>query len=117
MNPKNVSDILDVLAVKFGTTASHLWEVLVRQVYLEAGQAVVWLVGFSLLMAYCGRALAKDTTKSYDPTTKQVILWIGVGLSALCILIELPWCFNAITYTLNPEYGALKLVGEALSGK
>ena len=41
MDAKNVNEIIDVLAIRFGSTGAHLWGVLQRQAYVEAALAVV----------------------------------------------------------------------------
>ncbi len=43
MNADNIGEILDALALRFGTTGVYLWEVLVRQQIIEAVMASVFL--------------------------------------------------------------------------
>ena len=120
MNAKTVEEILTVLAAKFGTTAAHLWDVLVRQAYVEGALAVFWVV-VSVVIIYNAtvrfpRALAALKGAEYDeepPHIAALVLW-----GALALIFTIVGGVNidvAVTSLGNPEYAALKLVLGAFS--
>jgi hypothetical protein len=104
--------LIEQLAAKLGTTADHLWAVLVRQAGIEVWVSVVTIV---ILGAFS--ALWISTFSKWDD-------WIDDGMGAVvmagtivsvvflfivgCEITELP------TLLLNPEYWALKEVLDVL---
>ena len=110
MNAQNISEILDALAARFGTTGVHLWEVLVRQQYVEA----IWGLGFIAmtivliwLWVHWIRKCMKD--KEYYMEEEEVFLYsvLGVVLFILAIvsIVEL---FTTTPGFFNPEFYALQ---------
>ncbi len=119
MNAQNVTQILDALAARFGTTAAHLWDVLIRQVYVEAVQGIIVYAILIPLMWRGWKAFAAAPFEEDDYTISSNKVALGVLLlfGFLFATAELVWFLNALAYVFNPEYGALRLVGEALGGK
>lgn len=119
MNAQNVTQILDALAARFGTTAAHLWGVLIRQVYvtaiLDTAIFVVLAVATYILVGMA-RAQHKKDPNGYDDWTTGVTI-----ISAVAGFLTLLGGFFAkssvVQAIVNPEYGALKLIGEAIGGK
>ena len=124
MDSKNLNEILDVLALRFGTTVAHLWDVLIRQVYVEAIQATLFVLMSVLVVSWCFRCVTRTAQSGtrYEGRPKDWDNWHPLNIVALVfgclwlivVLVEIPWMFNAFTYVFNPEYGALKLLGSAL---
>lgn len=116
---KQATELLDALSAKFGTTAAHLWDVLIRQVYVEAVQAAVF-VAVSALMVWLSVRYLRTMPKheyhknEHKPTFKHIVVGVWGGLWLIGVFLQVPWIFNSLTYIFNPEYGALKLLGEAL---
>jgi hypothetical protein len=128
VNAKNVNDILDALAARFGTTATHLWTILIRQVYIQGITAIVGeailLAGFLVLIGrwrvYQRRVIADEIKAGYGRPScdlgdypSWVLAFVVVGVANVVVLTL------AIGYgvqMLNPEYGALTMVLSALSG-
>ena len=113
-------DLLEKLATKLGTTAAHLWEVLVRQAPISAACDLLVLavliaacVGFAMWLRYSARCVAEadDTSGAEFGWGTSVILsgiafaiTLGVFLCAICSIdVTLSGFFN-------PEYWALKQV-------
>ncbi len=119
MNAQNVTQILDALAARFGTTAAHLWEVMIRQVYVEAVQGIIVYAILIPLMWKAWKVFAATPMqdKDGDPSAQKIILMILLLFGFIFAIAELVWFLNALAYVFNPEYGALKLVGEAIGGK
>lgn len=116
MNAKTVNEILDALASRFGTTAAHLWDILIRQVYIDAIEYAV----FNALLGCCAfacvrfamRRIGKERNREWDDATIGAFIVGGAFVAVL--LIFLPGTFDAIGYLFNPEYGALRKVLEAV---
>ncbi len=115
--PQQVSEVLDVLAEKFGTTAAHLWEVLVRQAYVEGGLGVLAALFFSILSAYAlkvllPRAIAANEKARWPDAFTQGLVYGAALLSGLVAFA----CVLKIGYFLNPEYFALQEILKAVGG-
>ena len=109
MNAQNIGEILDALAARFGTTGIHLWEVLVRQQYIEAiwglmFMAITGVFGF-IWMNWLKRrgdtAAADEGIELFGMIVGGIILFIFVIASVVELLTVVPGFFN-------PEFYALK---------
>ena len=111
---KQILNRIDTLAAKLGTTADHLWTILVRQAKVEAITDIVWilLVTAATVLLYMGyrKVLERD---SYDDDHWWLGLIFlsfadGVGIVfAIFALLQLP------TVLFNPQYWALtQIVGK-----
>lgn len=111
-----VLERIDALAKKLGVTIEHLWGVLVRQAYVEAGFAIVWLVlGVGLLVgsARCISAYYRTRERWTDEMIfKTVVLAILSFLFFVVACIEV----GDVGYLFNPEYFALEKVKAIFSG-
>lgn len=112
MNSKQVTDILDALALRFGATGEMLWAALVKQAYVDAIQSVIIILiaGSVLLFTYKKHKQIGDWADTNDGE------FMLVGLAALNII-----CFVCVFVSivslpsvLNPEYYALELIIKAL---
>lgn len=97
------------LAEKLGTTADHLWQVLVRQAPITAiTQLVIWgliTATFTLLLI----AGVRRCKKEGDDVAICTSISAGLGLG-ICLLWFAFDGHAAITALLNPEYWALKQI-------
>lgn len=127
MNAKTVTDLLDALASRFGTSAAHLWAVLVRQVYIDAIEfALFYLVlGAAIvqLFRYMTRATRTDTmmeqrryASGIEWNASAIIACVMGCLLSLMLFGYLPEFANAIAHLFNPEYGALEIILKAVKG-
>lgn len=114
MNAQNINQILDALAQRFGTTAAHLWAVLIRQVYVVGiADAVVEVV----LLAICVGAVLvwRALASNGDYEGFGMVAAPGVAaLAAVFFVIGIFASINDWASMLNPEYGALQLVLQAV---
>ncbi len=93
---------LDAVALKMGVAAEHLWEVLVRQAYLQwipVGLLLVFLLPITTFLIVFREEFDDDA--SIGPMIFLTI--IAVALSIALLLMA----STAISATLNPEYWAL----------
>ena len=109
---KTVSDVLAVLADKFGTTLEHLRAVIVHQVYVTAMQNVAFAIVLAAasygLLRYTRYAAAEVKEDRYSAhAVGFVFAWCGVGgalIGASALLI------GAVSRLMNPEFYALNYV-------
>lgn len=100
--------LIQGIATKLGTTADHLWAVLIRQAPISASCDAVGiaLLGAALILAW--RKILK--WKPEDEPAK----WIGVGLLSVITAILIALICDSIGEDIagfvNPEYWALKQI-------
>lgn len=115
-NTKNMNEqtqqLIEKLAAKLGTTAEHLWGVLVRQAPISSATEAIALAIYATVMVW-GYRLVREKTKEdgdwNDNCGSIVLPWIIWGVGTLILLIVL--CFslsNIVAGFANPEYWALK---------
>lgn len=119
MNPSTVNDILSILSDRFGTTADHLWQVLVGQALLE-GQIAGLIAAFCAVMVIisaiaiflCMLAASQYKYRDIDwPVPVGIIsgvLFIGC-FAVMCYQVP-----TAYAYYANPEFYAVDFVLKAL---
>jgi len=100
---------LDVLSEKLGTTATHLWAVLVKQAYIT-GIADSVAAGFMLFLVVVGYKLLKAgwvaaVKDHWDDFPVRVIA--GVLLVVVCAVLFGCSVYSAVLELGNPEYFAL----------
>lgn len=123
---KEVDIFFDMMAERFGTTVELLWEVLIRQMYVEATINSIYIVSiiiFGLLFVFALRYMVKDYINSEWSNLEDYIIYrlgftimfilTASGVFFIVGLIFLPGLIGGIVGRLvNPEYYALKLLME-----
>ena len=108
---QNTQQLIEKLAEKLGTTAEHLWEVLIRQAPITSGTELI--VDAILLGATCWlwKFLWSYPWKHEEyGCTKEVTLGAAAVFTAIIIIsiaLSLPSIFAGF---LNPEYWALQQI-------
>ena len=115
MNPELLTR-LDAIATKLGIAAAHLWDILVRQVYVEAVTDGVMFVVYAAVWAYAFRRARRNWNDSNIDTETAWLLGLGIG--GLIVFLAGLFAFSeTVTAILNPEAGALKILGRLLKGE
>jgi len=114
-------DLLAALAARLGTTADHLWPVLVRQAFLHG--VVLLVVGVLLgggLLLVCRlsarRSWELGEKREFSPQEGPLIAVAIVSGVVATVLLPLTLA-GGVLRVLNPEFYALRYVLEALAGK
>lgn len=115
--PETVAQVLDVLGEKFGATGAHLWEVMVRQQYINS---VTLCFGFAAaaaliaVLALTGRHFLRkfiddpaDEFCEFAAATSFIVAGIVALATAATFFIAIN---DIIMGFMNPEYGALEEV-------
>lgn len=114
---------LDALSTKLGVAAEHVWNVLIRQAYAEAGMSFANLL-FALIVLFviCGwvkKSWGKPGTEktAYGNTclSEEQLFYRIISACALVIvviwsIVALSWAIDGVGYLINPEYFALKSI-------
>jgi uncharacterized membrane protein len=107
---QNVNEIISVLAEKFGTTASHLWQVLLRQVLIEAKIDLGISIFFGITAICLGKFIYYLVKKpEEDWNEKNKIPWL-IAIEVVLVLILMVFAVSSLNSFLNPEYRALQKV-------
>lgn len=113
---KETTELLEKLAEKLGTTAEHLWSVLVKQ---APWSGTFHIIGCCVVILFLLKALKKAT--NYKPVADYqdeemifVFKSIGVGILFLITLLAIynacaEFPMNLAGFT-NPEFWALKQI-------
>jgi hypothetical protein len=108
--------LVEELAAKLGTTAEHLWGVLVRQAPIsgvcDALVIVAWIIGLAWALRLVRSKTEKPKTGYAEWGEEGALLaWLVWGITAAFVMIVAGACFADIVASLvNPEYWALKQV-------
>jgi hypothetical protein len=119
MNQETLNALKD-LAGKLGTTAEHLWSVLIRQAYVSFATDLFLYAAASVAIYALikgARELFKIEENPFTQENPALIFAIVLGVVAVAIsgmvLIQIP---HTITKIINPEYWALMQVLDAIKG-
>jgi hypothetical protein len=118
---QEVFDRLDAIAAKLNVAVAHLWEVLVRQAYLDAWWHVAWFVLLGIGWAFWVRAYRRlgnwddRENKEATPNRGVPVVICAIALSALTFINLVT--SNHILAIFNPEYRAIELLRDAMTGR
>ena len=113
--------LIEALAAKLGTTAEHLWAILLRQAFISFWTDLIFY-GVTLAIAYIAFRLSVKAWKKSDDDSWNEDEWrIGsilcVSVSSILIIISLLCVGDTITKIANPEYWALSQVLSSLKSQ
>jgi len=106
MNPDDLAKILDELGQRLGPAGQHVFELAIRQVYINAGVGLLLLVPVAIAWRWAIPIIRREQAKDFLDQSIAVAMGVVLGLIATGIV-----CVSAITSisdVLNPEYAALK---------
>ena len=119
---KQTLDLLQQLAAKLGTTAEHLWAVLVRQAFCSG---CADLLVYGLAGAFVWLTLRKtpkwiQTVKDAESDLEEAAYVVALAISWLLVVIFIIAAACSLGDTVaafvNPEYWALKQILAAIGG-
>lgn len=114
---EELNNLIISLSSKLGTSAEHLWSVLLKQTQIEAIESCFYLVFVNCIIYIAYSWIKKIALKiknkedcvidEYTLPTIWFIFWIWLFLGVIFNLILLT---NVVTFLINPEYLALKQI-------
>jgi uncharacterized protein involved in response to NO len=110
MNADDLAKILDELGKRLGPTGSHVFELAVRQVYINAGTAVVCL---AIVVALGWIATPRLYRWQQDGNDRDIVCAIlGIVYGFVAVIVGL-MALIAVPLVFNPEYAAIRdLIGQ-----
>lgn len=126
-----VGAVLDELGKRFGATGAHLWEVIVKQVYISAVTHYVIAALFVIASALCITVFIRawsewhkekrDDENAYtynDRVENAGNHLIPAGLVGLLLIVSSIFLgISGYSRMVNPEYFALRSVTEMVRGE
>jgi len=111
---KLTEELIIELAKKLGTTAVHLWEVLIRQAIILSVVDIIVIAGWVYCLVFMYRFIDKKTKKikgfnaQWDDE-QAIIAWLIFAIVIVIFVIIVGISIGAvISGIINPEYWALK---------
>lgn len=100
--------LLSELAVKFGTTAEHLWGVLIRQAGIEAWVHTIVAVALIILVVSAWIALKWNFKRLDEGEFEPMFFIILTIVSLLVVIFFIATVADDFTQIMNPEFWAMK---------
>ena len=106
--PTTIAQTIDVLAEKFGTVGTHLWEILVRGKFAESltytSFGVIGLIVSAIFIRYVFK-VAKDSNSTND--VQQIIAPILAGSTFFIVICSIALIVHHFVGIFAPEYALL----------
>jgi len=115
MNPDDLARILDELGRRLGPAGEHVFALAVRQVYIDAAIAMVFLSIPLVVLAATARRVyhwQQDGDSYSDREITTIFYVVGLGV---WIGLALLYAFIVVPRLLNPEYAAIQNLLRAIA--
>lgn len=102
---------INMLCDKFGTTAEHLWGVLMKQAYIAVTMHTIGIFLFILADLFGFFYLKKNTQKlltSFDSDNYYIVWGLYLFFNVLILAILIIEGHKIFSPLFNPEYWAIK---------
>jgi hypothetical protein len=118
---KDTLELLQSLAAKLGTTADHLWGVMIRQarvsvitdLLLDCALVLVIVIAFKKIFPFFDRKIQEDPEGDFLYILGT--LFLGAVL-VVCTVVAIFCVPDMVTKIANPEYWALQQILETVKG-
>lgn len=121
---QQLSQLLEKLATKLGTTTEYLWGVLLKQARISATITLIYfllciVVGFVFYKLHISfsRTDSKNPHSNnayYEHEELGIIMSIAVGVWGICFILVTMSLSNIFNGYLNPEYWALNKILDSI---
>lgn len=103
---------LTQVATQLGTTLPQLWEIMIKQQYVEAfqmfGVLIVSSISSYFFISKMLKAIKEEGEGMEVNEAKDFILMVGAAVSGMFLLLGILGSFEGIGQLINPEYYAIK---------
>ena len=111
-----IQPAIQQLAEQLGIASEFVWEILIRQQYIDGYMAILWAV-IGAIVVITGIKLMKPTIKVIEESDIGVLALICVVfLIIVGFFIFVNSIGIAVNHLVNPQYQALKDILEMVSG-
>jgi amino acid transporter len=111
MLDNKITNLLEGLANKLGTTTDHLWNVLMHQAHIEAFKNIATIVFFiiadTLMFKYAFKHNKDKNLKNTKGDFESIAMLLFVVILVFIIVITVNLLPETIDAIFNPEYWAL----------
>lgn len=116
MTADELAKLLDTLGQRLGPTGQHVFELAVRQVYIDAATAAIALVITLIVGAVVAPRLYRwrSADDADDAGGRDILLMFPAALYGCAVLFMLWWALASIPAILNPEYAAIRDILHAI---
>ena len=110
---------LDLLSLKLGVATEHLYAALIKQVYVNAVYAIIWLI-LGLVLVFKIKPVFKMLRKHGEESDYYSLakdqFWSGswLAISVLTVILIMVFSISSLIQVLNPEYQAIKEILKVL---
>lgn len=125
---QKVTEYIDAMAVKLGVAAEHVYEILVRQQYVEGITVLIGCLLFVVVSLFIARKTTELTSVKREERKGKyvseisedlalvayVLSWTVFFIALLVSVFAVPDC---IAQFINPEYYAIKEILDTIGGK
>jgi len=109
--PKAVEQVIEVLAQKFGSTSTELWQIILRQQLVEAKADLVLGI-FCVIGILIGIWIIRWSIRERNDWS----IWVAILTITLLILGIVAFYFSYMEFA-NPEYQAIESIFQMISPK
>jgi hypothetical protein len=103
----NVGQLIEFLK----NASPAIWQVLIKQVYIEASEKLFWGILFGVVAFILFKIANSD--RVFDDPENNVFLYAGSGL---CLFIALVFLVSSVMWFINPDFYAIRFILQSLSG-
>ena len=116
MNAEELGRILDELGERLGPTGAYVFELAVRQVYIDAVVAAISAAVVLVVGAVAARPLYRWVQDNPSFGSRDMAGVLLAGGYAVALVSVLGWALIAVPNAFNPEYAALRGILGAIGG-
>jgi len=109
VTPEQITQLLDELGQRLGPAGEHVFQLAVRQAFIDGWTMIGLFIVVGLLSLVCGLLAIFHEWDSYSAA--PISLGFGAVFGGAISMLALSY---GIPYLLNPEYQAIKSLLEAL---
>lgn len=113
---EQLTELLERLANKLGTTIEHLWDVLIKQAKIEIIRRVIYLALSILFISGSVKLIIASITNLAESSYWWFGIVCGTIFGIIMIYVSVDEIMNIKTLRDNPEYWALQEVLMFFSG-
>jgi hypothetical protein len=114
VDSEDVIEIIDELGRRIEGPAKHVFELAIRQVYVEAVSALLFWLVLSVLMAAAARYYFRLYKRGDDVIDGPMLVFMGTIFGGVAWLVSTVFVLATVPALLNPEWRAIEMIAGSL---